>query len=120
MIPYRRDLKDKARILRSNMTPAERKLWYEFLRLQREQWYRQKPLLDFIVDFYCPSSVLVVELDGDSHLGSEGYDHVRTERLRANGLRVLRFGNDEVLGDFPAVCGRIAKEVAERISKSLS
>lgn len=109
MIPYRPDLKEKARELRKGMTPAERRLWYEGLKLRGEPWYRQKPLLDYIVDFYCPSWGLVVELDGDSHLSreSEGYDDRRDHALSQVGLRTLRFTNGEVENDLEFVLGRI-------------
>lgn len=66
MDPYRKILKEPARLLRSNMTDAEQVLWHRIRRkqIQGVQFYRQKPLLAFIVDFYCPVAKLVIELDG--------------------------------------------------------
>jgi hypothetical protein len=71
-IPYRRSLKPRAQGLRRDPTPAEKKLWYEFLCLQPEKFTRQKPLGLYIADFYCAAARLVIELDGDSHFTSKG------------------------------------------------
>ncbi len=70
MLPYAQRLKQNSRELRSHMTDAEQKLWYRLRRKQINGWqfYRQKPLGPYIVDFYCPSAGLVVELDGGQHL----------------------------------------------------
>jgi very-short-patch-repair endonuclease len=69
MEPYRKDLKPLARTLRSRMTDAEQRLWHRIRRKQIRgvQFYRQKPLLAYIVDFYCPAAKLVLELDGSQH-----------------------------------------------------
>lgn len=66
---YNPKLKDNSRTLRTNMTDAEQVLWYRIRRkqIQNVQFYRQKPLLSFIVDFYCPAAKLIVELDGGQH-----------------------------------------------------
>jgi very-short-patch-repair endonuclease len=106
---YRGDLKGRARKLRHDPTPPERKLWYEFLSMHQEKFCRQKPLGAYIADFYCAERQLVIELDGDSHFSSaaEHYDAVRTSALRSRCLRVLRFTNAEVMQQFEAVCGRI-------------
>jgi very-short-patch-repair endonuclease len=61
-IPYRRDLKRPSQSLRRDPTPAERKLWYEFLRTLPIKFTRQKPLGHYIADFYCASERLVIEL----------------------------------------------------------
>ena len=66
-IEYRRRLKRSARSLRRDPTAAERKLWFEFLRELPQRFTRQKPLGDYIADFYCASSLLIIEVDGDSH-----------------------------------------------------
>ncbi|MEG0132455.1 MAG: endonuclease domain-containing protein, partial [Acinetobacter sp.] len=72
------------------------------------QFYRQKPLLNFIVDFYCPAANLVIECDGGQHFTDEGLeaDRVRDEVLAELGLIVLRFNNDQVMGEIDAVVGR--------------
>ena len=77
---------------------------------------RQKPLDEYIVDFYCSSAQLVIELDGDSHFtdATEDYDAQRTTALAALGLRVIRFTNMEVMQQFAAVCERIDAALAEK------
>jgi very-short-patch-repair endonuclease len=106
LLPYRLSLKRSARSLRRDPTPAERKLWYEFLAALPFKFTRQKPLGSYIADFYCSSKRLVVEVDGDSHFTTRGeaYDRTRTASLEAKGLRVLRFTNPEVLEQFESVC----------------
>jgi very-short-patch-repair endonuclease len=58
---------------------------------------RQKPLLDYVVDFYCDELALVIEIDGESHTGQEEYDKKRSQELGEVGITVIRFTNDEVL-----------------------
>jgi len=105
-LPYNPKLVERAKTLRKNMTKAEQKLWYEFLRTFRCRFHRQRPIDNFIVDFYCPSIGLVVELDGGQHYTKEGMakDRERTVILKGHGVTVLRFANDEVLKDFDRVC----------------
>ncbi|MGH2414375.1 MAG: endonuclease domain-containing protein [Microcystaceae cyanobacterium] len=107
-LPYNPQLIARAKEMRKNPTPAERKLW-EFLRAFPLKMWRQKPIEHFIVDFYCPKLKLVIEVDGDSHFtpDSMAYDAARTNVLEGYGLRVIRFTNDEVLDDFEGVCERI-------------
>ncbi len=106
---YRRDLKPRARRLRRDPTPAERKLWYELLSSRQEKFTRQKPLGQYIADFYCAQKRLVIELDGDTHFTDRGrrYDKTRTQALALEGIRIIRFTNAEVMAQFEAVCGRI-------------
>jgi very-short-patch-repair endonuclease len=108
-VRYRRDLKARSRQLRHDPTPAERKLWFEFLSTHLRKFTRQKPLGRYIADFYCSGARLVIELDGDSHFDNRGerYDEGRTADLAALGIRVIRFSNLEVLQQFEAVCLRI-------------
>jgi very-short-patch-repair endonuclease len=110
---YRPDLKLRARELRRNMTAAEAKLWYEFLRAAPLRFTRQKPLDRFIADFYCAGRQLAIEIDGDSHFDpqAERRDVSRTAALHAEGIRVLRFTNLEVMKDFGGVCERILQEL---------
>ena len=100
MQPYNKNLKQPSRDLRNNMTNAEQLLWQR-LRCKQIlglQFYRQKPILNFIVDFYCPSVSLVIECDGGQHFTVEGLeaDRVRDEALAQLGLKVLRFDNLQV------------------------
>ena len=110
-IPYRRSLTKGAQSLRRDPTPAERKLWFEFLRNLPVRFTRQKPLGHYIADFYCSSSRLVVEVDGDSHFTDrgEGYDAARTAALESEGIRVIRVTNLEVMEQFEGVCQKIAQ-----------
>ena len=112
-IRYRRDLKSRARELRHDPTPAERKLWFDFLATHPEKFTRQKPLGRYIADFYCARVRLVIELDGDSHFTDRGerYDGGRTAKLALHGIRVIRFTNLEVMAQFEAVCARIDEAV---------
>jgi len=110
-VPYRRPLTSRARSLRKDPTPAERKLWYEFLSGRPEKFTRQKPLGSYVADFYCSRRRLVIELDGDSHFMERAaqYDATRTAELELLGLRVLRFTNAEVMETFEGVCLQITR-----------
>lgn len=115
---YRRELRQHARNLRTNMTDAEQALW---VCLRRKQiyglpFYRQKPLSSFIVDFYCPAARLVVELDGGQHFDTENRvkDIARDRALSRLGLKVLRFDNYQALRETEAVIEVIAHEVDSR------
>ena len=107
MLPYKRSLKTHARSLRANMTDAEQFLWQHLRRKQIHgmQFYRQKPLLGFIVDFYCPKARLVVEIDGGQHMEPERItrDRNRDGQLAEIGLHVLRFDNRQVLNEIEGV-----------------
>ncbi len=115
MLPYNKNLKQYSRQLRENMTDAERKLWAKIRRKQIKeyQFYRQKPIGDYIVDFYCPKAKLVVEIDGSQHLVGETiqYDKIRDDYLSSLGLRVLRFTNTDVLINIKGVIESIDKEI---------
>jgi very-short-patch-repair endonuclease len=119
MQPYQNRLKPLARTLRSNMTEAEQHLWARLRRKQMQglQFYRQKPLLQYIVDFYCPSARLVIELDGSQHFDekNQAADAVRTAELRALGLTVLRFDNRQVLKETHAVLDVIHRHISLQI-----
>jgi len=108
-LPYNPQLVSRAKQLRQNPTPAEKKLWQGYLRTFQFRVLRQRPINHFIVDFYCAALKLVIEIDGESHFTQQGrvYDHQRTEILEGYGLSVLRFTNDAVLNDFEAVCQKI-------------
>ena len=111
MLPYAKRTKSIARILRVRMTEAEQRLWFRLRRKQLHgvQFYRQKPLGDYIVDFYAPAAGLVVEVDGSQHLEDAAIlaDAQRTAVLRNMGLHVLRFDNRQVLLETDAVIERI-------------
>ena len=115
MLPYNKNLKQYSRQLRENMTDAERNLWAKIRRKQIKeyQFYRQKPIGDYIVDFYCPRAKLIVEIDGSQHLVGETiqYDRIRDDYLSSLGLRVLRFTNTDVLTNIKGVIERIEDEI---------
>ena len=113
-IAYRRDLTRRSQSLRRDPTPAEKKLWFEFLREQPEKFTRQKPLGRYIADFYCSAHRLVIEIDGDSHFVDDGRRDVgRTAALGALGVRVIRFTNEDVMQRFEGVCMEIARALRE-------
>ncbi|MFW2078726.1 endonuclease domain-containing protein [Acinetobacter sp. ULE_I010] len=122
MKPYNKNLKQPARDLRNNMTDAELLLWSKLRRKQilGLQFYRQKPLLNFIVDFYCASASLVIECDGSQHYTNEGLeaDCIRDEALAQLGLKVLRFDNRQVLGDIDAVIEVIYWAASQNLESS--
>ena len=106
---YTRTLVPRARELRREQTPAERKLWFLVLRFHPARFRRQVPLLGFILDFYAPSARLCIELDGRSHDGAEAqaYDAERSRVLAGAGIRVLRVQNAEVMRNLPGVAALI-------------
>jgi very-short-patch-repair endonuclease len=108
-------MKLRARALRHAMTPHERMLWAALRkrRMAGLQFYRQRPIHGYIVDFYCPAAALVIELDGHQHssCSAMAYDDVRTGILNALGLRVLRFPNHRLLTEWAAVLQEIREAV---------
>ena len=109
MIDYNRANIPLAKELRKNMTPWERKLWYQFLRTYPLRFQRQKAIGAYIADFYCAKARLVVELDGGGHYEAEQQrlDEQRTKSLEAMGLTVVRFSNRDVDRNFDGVCEHI-------------
>ena len=102
-----------AKALRRRMTDTERHLWTQLRahRLARWKFKRQQPIGPYIVDFVCFEARLVIEVDGGQHQGSEA-DRIREAWLEAQGFRVLRFWNNEVLTEMPAVLERIAEALS--------
>ena len=100
MLSYSGQLKQRSRELRKNMTDAEKLVWSKVRGKQPKdcQFYRQKVISNYIVDFYCPRAKLVIEIDGGRHYMSDGKqkDTVRDSDMNDLGLRVLRFSNREV------------------------
>lgn len=116
-LPYNTKHRQRARDLRTNATRAERRLWYEFLRKHTLVWHRQKPLDNYIADFYCSIARLVIEIDGDSHYVPDAaeYDTNRTHILEGLGLRVIRFTNTDVLCNIEGVCRKIEEVLQEQL-----
>ena len=115
MLPYNTNLKELSRQLRENMTDAERLLWVKIRRKQLKgyQFYRQKPIGDYIVDFYCPRAKLVVEVDGGQHFTDEmaENDRISDDYMSSLGLMVLRFTNTEVMTHIDGVVEKIEGEI---------
>ena len=119
MQPYNPTLKHNARQLRVNMTDAEQKLWFRLRRKQLHgiQFYRQKPIGPYIVDFYAAQVKLVIELDGSQHHTPEGSaaDNQRDAFLSSQGIFVLRFNNLQVLNEMDGVMARIDEVMTQRL-----
>ena len=121
-IPKDNELLKNARRLRREMTPHERKLWYLFLRKYPVKIYKQRIIGKYIVDFYCASAKLVIEVDGSQHYEPLGmaYDAERSAFLSALGLEVLRFSNRDIDRDFRGVCEQTDITVQNRLQDPLS
>ncbi len=119
MKPYNPAQKTFARELRNNQTDAEQLLWQRLRRKQihGQPFYRQKPIGPYIVDFYCASARLVIELDGGQHFepAYQAKDKQRDTALEEMGLHVLRFDNLQVLKETEAVMQVIGEKVQRRI-----
>jgi very-short-patch-repair endonuclease len=119
MLRYSENLKNPARDLRRNLTDSEQVLWHR-LRAKRilgVQFYRQKPLGRYIVDFFAPRVKLVVEVDGSQHLEGEHAkkDALRDRYLSGLGLKILRFDSRTILTDTDTVIEVIFKAVEEKL-----
>jgi very-short-patch-repair endonuclease len=108
---------NKARILRRNMTDAERILWNKLRNKQlvNHKFRRQHPLDPYVLDFYCPSKRLVIEIDGGQHYTSEGKtrDKSREKYLNQLDIEVIRYSDRGVLTKVDAVLQDILKRIKE-------
>lgn len=111
LYPPSRELKERAKQLRWQMTPAEERLWEKLHKKQLHglKFRRQHPLYRFIFDFYCHAHKLVIEVDGGIHNKQKEYDARRDEWLRLTGHKVLRFTNEEILNNIEDVLNKIAE-----------
>jgi very-short-patch-repair endonuclease len=114
-IHNRIELKQRRKELRNNATPAERLLWCSLQHgsLAGYKFRRQHSVGFYILDFYCPSERLAIELDGDTHFTEEAleYDRERTTYLNSLSIKVLRFLNTDVYDNLDAVGDRILEEI---------
>jgi len=115
MLRYNPNLKNIARQLRKNMTDSERALWSRLRGKQMlgVQFYRQKPIGGYVVDFYAPIANLVIEIDGSQHRVG---DHVEIDKQRdhylaRSGLKVLRFNSRVVITNIDDVVEAIYREM---------
>ncbi|MBQ8797649.1 MAG: DUF559 domain-containing protein [Oscillospiraceae bacterium] len=108
-----------AKNLRKNMTKEERHLWYDFLRGYPIRFLRQKPIGNYIVDFYCSKANIVIELDGSQHFvpAEAEKDLIRTKFLEEQGLFVVRIPNNAVNENFRGVCEYIDAVVRQSLSQ---
>lgn len=109
ILPYDVRLTERARQNRKEQTRAEAKLW-QAIRKRKINGYkflRQKPIHNFILDFYCSELLLGIEVDGSSHNEKAEYDEQRETILKKYGIRVLRIRNEEINRDINEVVARI-------------
>jgi len=108
----------RSRELRTNATKAERALWRQLRNRQIAgvRFNRQVPIGPYICDFVARTEKLVIELDGGQHCSQADYDSARTSFLSARGYRVIRFWNNDVLGNLEGVVKVIAAEFSDRPS----
>ena len=105
-------LKARAKQMRQEPTAAEAHLWAALRgRKMRVRFRRQHPIGPFIVDFYCRSARLVIEADGLIHRGLEAWDAQRQSWLEAQGLTVIRFTNEDIINNTPAVLTHIQQHL---------
>ena len=115
IIPYNPKLKKYARELRKNSTFTEILIW-NYLNKNQLLGYdfdRQRPIDNYIVDFYCKDLMLAIEIDGESHCGNEEKDKKRDKRLNKLGVTVLRFDDLEVRHNTEKVLGKIELWIKE-------
>ena len=116
MLCYRPTLKDRARQLRSNLTESESRLWSRLRgkQLLGVQFYRQKPIGNYVVDFFAPKAKLVIEVDGSQHRQADELhrDKTRDASFADLGLKVLRFNSREVMSETDAVVEVIYRRIA--------
>ena len=109
-IHNKKQLKEKGKARRNNLTPAEATLWKAIQQNKLgRKFRRQHSVGNYILDFYCPSEKLVIELDGQDHFTDSGfeYDRQRTGYLNSLNIRVIRFENKEVFENLEGVLEEI-------------
>ena len=121
-IPYNLKLVAIARENRKKPTQAEKKMWLKVLRsgqFEKYKFLRQKPLDNFIADFYCAKLMLVIEIDGDSHARQREYDILRSEKLDAYGIKVIRYTNYDIMFNIEGVYRDLKERIKSCIFKSV-
>jgi len=116
---HNHELVPLAKKLRKDMTKEERHLWFDFLRTYPVRFTRQKVIGKYIVDFYCPQTKLVIELDGSQHYEPDNVlkDSERTKFLEQFDLKMIRIPNSEVNRNFRGVCEYIDTAVRQSLSQ---
>jgi very-short-patch-repair endonuclease len=119
IIPYNPKLKEYARKLRKNSTFTEIMLW-NYLKGKQMKGFdfdRQRPIDNYIVDFYCKDLQLAIEVDGESHYGNEKADKRREKRLNKLGVNVLRFDDMEIVYALDEVLKKIEMWIDENTNE---
>lgn len=119
-LPYNTELTTFARQNRKTSTGYEQKMWRELLRNKQFLGYkfiRQKPIGNYIVDFYSSELKLVIEIDGDSHVDNPQYDIQRTIMLEAYGLTVIRYSNRDVLHNIEGIFEELKQVIQKQTIK---
>ena len=119
MINKNNNLLPRAKELRKDMTPQERKLWYCFFKNYPIKVYKQRIIESFIADFYCHAAKLVIEVDGSQHFteNGEAYDKERSRIIESYGIKVIRISNYDVDKNFYNVCTYIDNEIKKRLKR---
>ncbi len=115
---YRKEDKEKRRVLRNNPTKAERYLWEELRKKARSgyRFRRQFSVAGFVIDFYCVSAKLAIEVDGEYHKYNKEYDKERENIIKKFGINFIRFSNDDILNNWEIVNLKIEKRLYELCS----
>ena len=115
--PYNPKLKERARQLRNNSTLSEVLLWNELKngKMKGKDFHRQKPIMNFIADFFCPELALVIEIDGNSHDKENAYekDRERQREIEGLGIQFLRFNDLDVKRNMTGVLSVIEQWIEE-------
>ena len=114
---YNKNLKENSRKLRVEMTPQEKHLWYDFLKNYPVRFNRQRPIGNFIVDFYSSKAKLAIEIDGGQHYEDKNRteDEKRTNIINRYGVDVIRFSNYDINTNFEGVCREIDRFICEKL-----
>ena len=114
MYPYNEELTQYAKELRKNMTPEEKHLWYDFLKLLPMTVKRQYVVGNYILDFFIPSVNIAIELDGSQHFDPKAReaDEVRDSSLSSVGIKVIRYTNGDVNRNFEGVVTDIMRMIS--------
>ena len=112
-IHNRNILKERRKELRNSLTPAEAKLWSQLKdsKLENRKFRRQHSVGPYVLDFYCPSEKLCIEMDGAGHFTDGGYEYdaERTEYLRSLNIKVIRFENKDIFDNTEGILEEIKK-----------
>ena len=117
IIPYDLKLKSNARKNRKEMNAPEANLWYKVSRnreLLNYKFLKQKPILNYILDFYCSKLLLGIEIDGESHNEQISYDKQRSESIYKIGIKIIRYSNYEVMNNLDGVYFDLIKQIKIR------